>query len=69
MSRNPSFKTTAKQKKFLGVNFISCHCYGRLYANDEGTAYVGKCPKCYRSYVVRIGEGGSDARMFTARCR
>lgn len=65
---NPSFNSTRKNKKFLGVRFATCNCYGRLYINDEGTAYVGHCPRCYTPYVVRIGAGGSDQRMFIARC-
>lgn len=68
MSTNPTFKTTQKNKRFLGVRFASCNAYGRLYINDDGNAYVGRCPKCYKSYAVRVGEGGTDSRMFIANC-
>lgn len=68
MQRGPTHKTTQKNKKFLGVRFASCHCYGRLYINDDGNAYVGRCPKCYTSYAIRVGPGGSDSRMFIANC-
>lgn len=68
MDDKPSFKITQRQKKFLGVRFASCACYGRLYMNDEGLAYVGRCPKCYTPYVVRIAEGGTSSRMFIAHC-
>jgi len=63
-----SFKTTKLKKRFLGVRFASCNCYGRLYLNDEGAAYVGRCPKCYTPFSVRVGTGGTDSRMFVANC-
>ncbi|MDQ8182311.1 hypothetical protein [Pelagicoccus sp. SDUM812005] len=69
MSMQPSFRTTNKNKKFLGVRFASCNCYGRLYLNDDGGAYVGRCPKCYTSFAVRVGAGGTSSRMFVANCR
>ena len=68
MSQQPSFKSTPKGKRFLGVRFASCACYGRLYLNDEGTAYVGRCPRCGHPYAVRVGPGGTDQRMFVAHC-
>lgn len=68
MSGKPSFKTTQKGKKFLGVRFADCSAYGRLYINDDGNAYVGRCPKCYTSFVVRVAEGGTSSRMFVANC-
>jgi hypothetical protein len=63
-----SFKATQKGKRFLGVRYINCASYGRLYENDEKTAYVGSCPRCGKRYQVRIGEGGTDSRMFLASC-
>lgn len=44
-------------------------CYGRLYINNSGDAYVGHCPKCYRPYRIRVGEGGTSSRMFLAYCK
>ena len=69
MSQQHSTRSTLGNKKFLGVRFASCNCYGRLYMNDEGTAYVGNCPRCYTPFHVRIGTGGTSSRMFVARCR
>ncbi len=69
MKNLPSFRNTQREKKFLGVQFVSCACYGRLYMNDDGTAYVGRCPRCNTPYHVRIGASGTSARMFQARCR
>lgn len=68
MIQRSSFKTTNKGKRFLGVRFATCMVYGRLYANDEGSAYVGYCPKCGKVYQVRIGAEGTSKRMFIAYC-
>ena len=68
MANQPSYKSSLKGKKFLGVRFTSCQCYGRLYMNDEGTAYVGRCPRCGTPFHVRIGANGTSSRMFMAQC-
>ncbi len=54
-------------KKFLGILFESCGVYGRIYQNKDGTAYVGRCPKCMRAIKVKIGEGGTGQRFFRGR--
>ena len=51
-------------KKFLGILFECCGVYGRIYQNKDGTAYVGRCPKCMRASKVKIGEGGTGQRFF-----
>lgn len=61
-------RATAKGKPFLGVRYVNCQCYGRLYMNDDKNAYVGCCPRCGKRYHVRIGESGTDSRMFVAAC-
>ena len=53
-------------KKFLGIMFDCCNIYRRIYINKEGNAYEGRCPVCYRPVKVKIGEGGSSSRFFTA---
>lgn len=54
-----------KQKRaFLGIWFDCCGVYGRIYKTKDGTAYVGRCPKCLRSVRVRVGEGGTNQRFF-----
>ena len=42
-------------KKFLGVLFECCNAYGRLYQNQQGTHYIGRCPKCMKNLKVPIG--------------
>ena len=51
-------------KNFVGIIFTCCNVYGRLYKNKEGTAYVGRCPKCMKSLRLKIGPGGCNARFF-----
>ncbi len=31
--------------KFLGVHFLCCDVYSRVYPNREQTAYEGHCPQ------------------------
>ena len=54
-------------RKYIGVQFECCKVYARIYVNKEGTAYTGKCPKCMRSVIVRVGPGGTDSRFFRAK--
>jgi hypothetical protein len=52
--------------KFLGVHFACCDVYTRVYPNREGTAYTGHCPRCAKQVRFTVGEGGTNARFFTA---
>ena len=56
-----------EKRPFLGITFECCNTYARIYKNKEGTAYVGRCPKCMRSIRVPIGKGGSGQRFFRGR--
>ena len=53
-----------QKRPFLGIWFECCCVYGRIYKNKEGTAYVGRCPKCLRQVRARVGEGGTNQRFF-----
>jgi hypothetical protein len=53
-------------RRFVGVHFVCCDVYTRIYINRDATAYEGNCPKCAKRVKLRIGPGGTDARFFTA---
>ena len=53
-------------RRFVGVHFVCCDVYSRVYINRDQTAYEGNCPKCAKRVRLRIGPGGTDARFFTA---
>ena len=55
-----------KSRPFLGIVFECCHVYGRIYRNWDASAYEGRCPRCLAKVRVRIGEGGTSQRFFTA---
>jgi hypothetical protein len=57
-----------QHRPYLGVHFIKCHVYGRLYRTLEGTAYFGRCPRCGAPVRVPIGHGGTSQRFFQAAC-
>ena len=56
-----------EQRKYIGIQFDCCGVYARIYQNKEGTAYVGRCPRCLRTVRVKIGEGGTGQRFFRGR--
>jgi hypothetical protein len=53
-------------RRFVGVHFICCDVYSRVYINNDETAYVGNCPKCAKRVTLQIGPCGTNARFFTA---
>ena len=53
-------------RRFLGVHFICCDVYTRVYMNRAGTGYEGNCPKCCQPVRFRVGPDGTSARFFTA---
>ena len=58
--------TDAAGRKFVGIHFVCCDVYSRIYINRAGTAYSGYCPRCAKRIDLKIGPGGTDQRFFTA---
>ena len=58
--------TRAEPRRFVGIHFTCCDVYHRLYINRTATAYSGHCPRCARPVELKIGPGGTAARLFRA---
>jgi hypothetical protein len=56
----------AAQRRFVGIHFVCCDVYTRVYINRDETAYEGNCPKCAKRVRLRIGPAGTDSRFFAA---
>ena len=56
------------KKKFIGVHFLGCNTYARLYPNAENTHFQGRCHKCGLTMKVKIGSDGIDERFFRSEC-
>jgi hypothetical protein len=57
---------TSGGRRFVGVHFVCCDVYTRVYIKRDATAYEGNCPRCAKRVRLRIGPGGTDARFFKA---
>lgn len=68
MSEFRASSSQAPRRAFLGVKYVTCGAYGRLYKNRAETAYVGHCPRCAHYYQIRIGAGGTADRFFEITC-
>lgn len=55
------------RRRFLGVHFVCCDAYARIYPNRDATAYIGHCPRCTQRIEFKIGPGGVDSRFFVVQ--
>jgi hypothetical protein len=62
----PNDQQSADSRKFVGVHFVCCDIYSRIYINRTKTAYAGNCPRCMKKIELKIGPGGTSNRFFTA---
>lgn len=53
-------------RPFIGVLFRCCRVYTRVYLNQAGTKYEGRCPKCAARLSIAIKPGGSKSRFWEA---
>jgi len=61
MQNTSNLPVKERNRQFVGIIFDCCRKYGRLYVNDDGTAFEGHCPRCYRKVRVPIAEDGVAA--------
>jgi len=64
LPRHPAEESGSR--RFVGVHFVCCDVYTRVYINRDRSAYEGNCPRCAKRVQLRIGPGGTDARFFKA---
>lgn len=57
-------QNNANKSNYLGIMFNCCSVYSRIYKNKDGTAYVGRCPRCLKNVRIPVGEGGTSERFF-----
>lgn len=60
-------EAAAQSRRYVGIHFVCCDAYARVYINRDETAYEGHCPKCAKRVRLTIGPGGTDSRFFTAQ--
>ena len=64
----PQTGNSQSKKKFLGIQFLGCNTYGRLYPNKENTHFEGRCPRCGLTLRVKIDKNGLEDRFFRSPC-
>ena len=62
-------ETTGTKRPFLQIFFRCANTYMRVYRNASGDAYNARCAKCGKAVNFRVGEGGTDTRVFEVNCR
>jgi len=55
---------TGASRPFLSVKFACCNVYCRIYRNNDGSRYEGRCPRCGQAVRFVVGQGGTDSRFF-----
>lgn len=61
---NGTGNETREARPFLMVLFKCCGVYQRIYRDNDGEGYSGRCPKCAKAVRFQVGEGGTDSRAF-----
>lgn len=54
------------KRGWLGILFRCCNIYYRIYKNEKGDSYQGRCPKCGKRVEILVGKEGVKDRFFRA---
>lgn len=68
-SAETASQSTRADRSFLGLHFRCSGQYSRATKTPDGSAYVGRCPRCAACVRFPIGEGGTSRRFFEVSCR
>lgn len=69
MSAEQNTPPEKRTRPFLGVHFIKCGVYSRLYKDATGSSYTGICPRCGTPFRIAVDSArGTKQRFFVARC-
>jgi len=56
-------------RPWLGIKFTCAGAYQRIYRSADGEKYLARCPRCGKSIIFRVGDGGTNQRFFDVSCR
>lgn len=65
MEKDTSIKKRP-MRPHISIHFKCCNVYSRIYLNHKGDAFAGHCPRCAAPVRIRVGQGGSAARIWRA---
>ena len=63
----PGGSTSLTGRPWLAVHWQCCRTYSRIYRNQAGDAYEGRCPQCGAAVNAKVGPNGVSTRFFTAK--
>lgn len=55
-------------RPWIQVWFACAGVYQRVFRSVDGSRYVARCAKCGKTMNFRVGEGGTNRRLFEVRC-
>lgn len=58
----------AGERAWIGVRFLCSGAYVRVHRDVRRAEYLARCPKCSKTLKFRVGEGGTDRRIFEVSC-
>ena len=58
-----------QRPRFVGIHFQCCRVYSRVFVNQQGTAYVGNCPRLWAESDIENRAGRNGCPFFYGRLR